>query len=357
MGRLAIGLIVTVMLALPPSAAATTFNVNAFLDTESDGVCDADCTVRDAVTTADGSDTILVPPGNHTVSLPGAPEDANASGDIDANSTDDPLTIRGTGPNPSSVTIDATGVGDRVFDLAEGGEFVFENFTIAGGSGVDGGGIRNGGPELVLSEVVLDGNTAPTTGGAILNGTTATTGSRITIVNSVLSDNRSLDGDGGAIRNQEDGRLAIIGTTLSGNRAEGVNGDGGAIYNEDAASLSVATSSLEQNDALADDFVGGGGAIYTQNSSTATVTDSVIAGNESANGGGGIFANNDTSLTVVDSVLSGNTALAPAAERGGGGIFAGNDSAVTILRSTLSGNSAFLGGGGICAPTTARSRS
>ncbi len=347
MRRLICGVVASVVLVMPSGAAATTFSVNAFLDTQSDGVCDGDCTVRDAVTTADGSDTILLPPGTHTVSLAGASEDANASGDIDANSADDPLTIKGTGPDPSAVTIDATGLGDRVFDLSTGAEFLIANLTITGGSGVDGGGIRNIGPELTLSEVVLDGNTAPATGGAILNGSTATAGSRVTIFNSILTDNRALAGDGGAIRNQDDGRLAIIGSSLDGNSAEGGSGDGGAIFNEDQASLTVATSRLEQNEAFADDFVGGGGGIYTQSSSTTTVSGSLIAGNESDNGGGGIYANNDTSLTVIDSVVAGNTALAPAAERGGGGIFAGNDSAVTILRSTLSGNSAVLGGGGV----------
>ena len=347
MRRLVPWLVAAVVLSLPSGAVASTFDVNTFLDTQSDGVCDADCTVRDAVTTADGSDTILLPPGTHTVSLAGAPEDANASGDIDANGADDPLTIKGTGPDPSAVTIDATGLGDRVFDLSTGAEFLIANLTITGGSGVDGGGIRNAGPELTLSEVVLDGNTAPSTGGAILNGTTATAGSRVTILDSVLTDNRALAGDGGAIRNQDDGRLAIIRSSLNGNSAEGGGGDGGAIFNEDQASLTVATSRIEQNEAFADDFVGGGGGIYTQNSSTTTVSDSLIVGNESDNGGGGIYANNDTSLTVIDSVVSGNTALAPAAERGGGGINAGNDSAVTILRSTLSGNSAAFGGGGV----------
>ena len=109
----------------------------------------------------------------------------------------------------------------------------------------------------------------------------------------------------------------------------------------------MATSRLEQNESFGDDFVDGGSAIYTQQESSATVTDSVIADNESGNGGGGIYANNNTTLTVIDSLVSGNNAVAPAADRGGGGISAGNDSVVTILRSTLSDNSAAFGGGGV----------
>ncbi len=331
---------------MPAQAAADTFTVNSFLDTQSDGACDTDCTVRDAVTSADGQDTILLPPGTHTISLPGAGEDANASGDLDADSDNDPLEIRGSGSSASAVVIDATGLGDRVFDLSGDGEFLIANLTVTGGSAADGGAIRNAGPELTLSEVVLDGNQAPSTGGAVLNGTAATSGSRMTILDSVLSDNRALAGDGGAIRNQDDGRLVIVDSSLSGNRAEGVNGDGGAIFNEDQASLAIATSRLQQNEAFADDFVGGGGAIYTQNSSSATVADSVIAGNQSGNAGGGVYANNDTSLTIIDSVVSDNAALG-VDNRGGGGIFGGNDSIVTIMRSTLSGNSAAVGGGGV----------
>ncbi len=348
MGRLVLGVVVVSALALPSPAAATDFNVNAPLDSDSDGACDADCTIRDAVTTADGDDTILVPPGTHTISLGPAGDDLNASGDIDLGDADNPLTIRGTGADPSDVVIDATGLGDRVFDLSGFGEFVIANLTITGGSASDGGGIRNAGPELTLSRVVLDGNQAPSSGGAILNGTGATSGTRMTILDSVLSDNRTLGGQGGgAIFNQDDGRLAIVGSTLSGNRAEGLSGDGGAIRNEDQASLTVATSRLEQNRSFGDDFVDGGGAIFTQNSSTTTVTDSVIADNQSDNGGGGIYANNDTSLTVIDSLVTGNDAVGTITDRGGGGIFGGNDSVVTILRTTLSGNSATFGGGGV----------
>lgn len=347
MRRLVLGLVAVMVLALPAGAAATTFNVNTLLDTQSDGVCDADCTLRDAVTTADGSDTILLPPGTHTVSLTGAPEDLNASGDIDANSANDPLTIRGTGPDPSGVVIDATGLGDRVFDLSGASSFVIANLTITGGSGADGAGIRNAGQTLTLSEVVLDGNTAPLIGGAILNGIAAPTGSRITILNSVLTDNRTLGGlGGGAIHNREDGRVAIFGSTLSGNRAEGLSADGGAVRSGDRGSLTIATSRLEQNEAFGDGPGDGGGAIFTQNSSTTTVSDSVIANNDSSDAGGGIYANNDTSLTVIDTAISGNTALSLFGTRGGGGIYASNDSAVTILRSTLSGNSAVFGGGG-----------
>jgi hypothetical protein len=341
-------LAVGALLALPASASATTFTVNAFLDTASDGGCDADCTLRDAVTTADGSDVIELPPGTHSITLPGAPEDANASGDIDANSGDGPLVIRGTGASPAAVTIDATGLGQRVFDLSAGADFLIENLTITGGSDTEGGGIRNIGPELTLSNVVLTGNVADE-GGAILNGGAATAGSRLTILGSTLSLNRTVDSPGGgAISNQNDARLTIAGSVLRDNRAETADGRGGAIFNEDAASATILASQVRGNESFGDDFVDGGGGVYTQEESSMTVTGSVIEDNISHNGGGGIFANNNTVLNVIETTVSNNNADEPAAERGGGGIFAGNDSAVTVLRSTVSGNSAAgIGGGGI----------
>ena len=348
MGRFAGLVIAVLMLVAPAQAAATTFNVNAFLDTASDGLCDGDCTLRDAVTTADGDDVILLPPGTHSVTLPGGPEDANASGDIDANDGDIPLVIRGTGANPAAVTVDAAGLGQRVFDLSGGGDFLIENLTITGGTDSEGGGIRNIGPELTLSNVVLTGNVADE-GGAILNGTAATIGSRVTIIDSTLSLNRSIDSPGGgAISNQEDGRLTILGSVLRDNRAESDDGEGGAIFNEESASATILASRVQGNESFGDNLVDGGGGLYTRQESTMTVIESTVHDNISHNGGGGIYANNNTVLNVIESTISDNHADEAAATHGGGGIFGGNDSAVTILRSTVSGNSAGpFGGGGI----------
>ena len=77
----------------------------------------------------------------------GRAEDANASGDIDTNGNDDPLTIRGTGAGPSSGHDRRDRAGrPGVRPRRAAAEFLIANLTITGGSGVDGGGIRNAAP-------------------------------------------------------------------------------------------------------------------------------------------------------------------------------------------------------------------
>jgi len=101
------------MLMLVMAAAATVFsmNVNAatfVVNTTSDtqdaapgnGTCadsGGQCSLRAAITEANalsGADTITVPAGTYTISLAGADEDANASGDFDITS---PVTLNGAG--------------------------------------------------------------------------------------------------------------------------------------------------------------------------------------------------------------------------------------------------------------------
>jgi CSLREA domain-containing protein len=126
-----------------------------------DGVCDAGggvCTLRAAIDETNASahlDLILVAPGvDPTLTLPGAAEDANATGDLDV--TDD-LTIVGSG-----ATVDAGGI-DRVVDH-HGGALVLEGLIIRGGrspSTENGGGIRSEAPgvtDLVLRSVTVAGN-------------------------------------------------------------------------------------------------------------------------------------------------------------------------------------------------------
>src|SRR2546422_522407 len=89
------------------SASAATFTVTKTADT-ADGTCDTDCSLREAISAANaaaGSDTITLPAGTYTLTIAGANEFANASGDL--NSTGD-LTINGAGADVT--VIDANGI-------------------------------------------------------------------------------------------------------------------------------------------------------------------------------------------------------------------------------------------------------
>ncbi len=78
---------------------AATLTVTKGADTN-DGVCDADCSLREAIGAANaafGADTVELPAGTYTLNLAGAGEDA--TGDLDI--TGD-LTINGAGAAATS---------------------------------------------------------------------------------------------------------------------------------------------------------------------------------------------------------------------------------------------------------------
>src|SRR5437660_359344 len=101
--------------ALLPAAQAATFTVDSTLDAvdahPGDGVCATAtnvCTLRAAIQEANalaGADTINVPAGMYTLSIPGSFEDEAATGDLDI--TDD-LTLIGAGAR--STIIDGGGL-------------------------------------------------------------------------------------------------------------------------------------------------------------------------------------------------------------------------------------------------------
>src|SRR6186713_823446 len=75
---------------------AATFVVTKTADT-ADGACDADCSLREAITAANaaaGADVITLPAGTYTLTITGTNEDLNADGDLDITT---PMTINGAG--------------------------------------------------------------------------------------------------------------------------------------------------------------------------------------------------------------------------------------------------------------------
>src|SRR3989344_6403271 len=103
-------MVVMFMFATP--AFAATFTVTKTADTN-DGVCDADCSLREAIGAANalpGADVITLPAGTYTLSIAGTGEDLNATGDLDI--TGD-LTINGAG---DTTIIDGAAI-DRVLTV------------------------------------------------------------------------------------------------------------------------------------------------------------------------------------------------------------------------------------------------
>ena len=145
-----------------PHSSAATFTVTKTADT-ADGTCDADCSLREAITAANSladADVIDVPAGTYTLSIPGAFDNSNATGDLDIGSG---LTLNGAG---SANTIIDGGALDRVFDI---GQFfvsdssfhaTISGVTVRNGSASFGGaGITSGGGATVTVTTTLTNST------------------------------------------------------------------------------------------------------------------------------------------------------------------------------------------------------
>lgn len=118
---------------------------------------------------------------------------------------------------------------------------------------------------------------------------------KLTVIDSYLTGNISSDGDGGAIVNQVNGSLKVIGSTIANNTADRW---GGGISN--LGSLSLVNSTISGNTAAL------GGGIYNRaDLGTVTITSSTITGN-SANLAGGMRALGTEH--VISSIIAGNSA-------------------------------------------------
>ena len=108
----------------PVALAAASLTVDTFEDTFDGSCTDGDCSLRDAVSSVDAGGTVRLPPGFYALDLAGA---GGRRGDIDL---DRPVTIVGIGE--TGTFLDASGLGDRVFDVTA--DATLRHLTLLGGS-------------------------------------------------------------------------------------------------------------------------------------------------------------------------------------------------------------------------------
>jgi len=202
-----------------------------------------------------------------------------------------------------------------------------------------GGGIYNFGI-MTLTACIVKENSARTdtgsaSGGGIVNGSENSalpgTGS-LTLINCTVFDNTALNY--GGIWNM--GKLTLQSSSVVGNSA--TNGNAGGIFNNQNGKVTIINSKISGNTSFGGVYLSHGGGIYSYGG-TISIENSAVSNNHSDDVGGGISTSVDATLEVSNSTISGNSCN----DRGGGiSSFGGQ---ATITNSTLSGNNSFQGGG------------
>jgi len=302
-------LLILLIVLLPASPFATTFPVTKTADTN-DGVCDPDCSLREAIDAANtnpGADDVPVPAGLYLLTL----------GQLTI--TDD---VSIAGADQATTIIDGNvNLPGRVFEIQSDTVVEISSVTIQNG----------GSPDYQYDPLLI--------GGGILNS------GDLALTDTTVRRNRATDflfqGIGGGIFN-DTGTLSLYNTTVSGN---GVAGDGGGIFNR-SGTVNLTDSTVMSNGA------GSAGGIF--NGGILTLTNSTVSGNgaitDAFDGiGGGIWNRGD--MTLTNSTVSGNQAgyydFPYLATGTGGGILNSGAGTARMINSTVTGNRAYESGGGI----------
>jgi CSLREA domain-containing protein len=264
-------------------AQATVWVVTKTQDTD-DGVCDADCSLREAVDVAISGDTIWFS------SLFTSPQTLTLTNGVIGLNED--LTI--DGPGADLLTIDGNNGApfQHVFFIESWATATLSEMTLTN-SGVNMfSSIGNTGT-LTVERCSLSGNLSAA---AILNLGTAT------IDSTTVSENNGVNG--GGIENY--GVLTLTNSTVSNNHADFIfQGGSGGIYSE-GESLTITNSTISGN--LKSGANDNGGGIWTNNQTT--ITASTIANNEVTLAGfsnaSGVFAEGPAIVTVRNTIIAAN---------------------------------------------------
>jgi len=270
------------LLFIPLAASALDIVVTKTTDSL-DGVCNTDCSLREAVVLANatpGVHRIQLGNGTYRLSLPTPidpiygsfilEEDANQNGDLDIASE---LEIAGLGSDRTQIDGNRN---DRLFEVLSGAKLSLRRLALFNGvASVSGGGVENNG-DLRLHQVRMHDN----------------------LVSYMLADGR-----GGAIANL--GTLAVYSSQFDHNTAHLLdNAYGGALFNADT--LLVRDSLFQSNvtKTRSQDTVGVGGALF--NIGTADVARSAFLGGHWADGPGSAIRNDGNgALKLTNITVSG----------------------------------------------------
>lgn len=268
------------MAVAPAAASAATFTVTKTADTN-DGACaPTNCSLRDAISAANalgGTNSITLPAGHYSLSIPGTAETANATGDLDVAASTN-LNITGVGAR--TTIIDGAGI-DRVFQVLNGATLNMSGVTVTGGvvhtTGSDyaGGGIEGDhASTIALSDVSVSGNQAEHGGGIWIDGALDLT--RVLVSNNTALPLTAQAGEGGGINTIGSAHSTLTDVTITGNQAQqgftaGSDGGGATLYNATLVNVTIAGNSITASSH------GEGGGL--ESDSSVTVANTIVAGN------------------------------------------------------------------------------
>ncbi len=289
------------VLCLSQVCFSATYTVTKIADTN-DGVCDVDCSLREAVAAA------IATADNDTIQFSAL---FNQAQTITLSGTDIIITGNGmltiNGPGANFLTISGNNA-SRVFTNQIIGAVQavtnISNLRVTGGNGVStvntgrAGGIYNNGSILTLTNVVVTGNSAANGGGLNNAGNGI-----VTLINCTVSSN-SATGAGGGMQNFSGSSLNIIGSTFSGNTSNSTLTGGGAIQAN--GTLNIANSTFSGNTAQ-----GGDGGAFYYNGQGLNMNNATIANNTASTGAGGLHKSTATlNASVRNTIIAGNTGAA-----------------------------------------------
>ncbi|HEX3122996.1 MAG TPA: choice-of-anchor Q domain-containing protein [Rhodanobacteraceae bacterium] len=229
-----------------------------------DGVCDGTCTLRDAITTANGNGA--TPDDIFFGSLFDTAQTVNLTGALPDLVTD--MTINGPGADLLTVRRD-TGGAYRILAVGAAATAHVSGMTVTNGSSDNYAGILNQGALHLVASAVT-GSTASITGGGVSSiGTGALLFDRVTV-----SGNTAANGAGVFVEN---GLGSLRNCTISGNTATALAG--GVLV---AGNAGTSTSMVLIDCTVAKNTGPGGGGIYVKDQggpAAAQLLNTILAGN------------------------------------------------------------------------------
>ncbi|TFH34207.1 MAG: CSLREA domain-containing protein, partial [Anaerolineales bacterium] len=289
-----------------------------------DGVCSAtDCSLREAVDNANacpGGQTINLPAGHYPLTIAGADEDANATGDLDI--TDDLFIMGEAAPSISGEDQ------DRIFEVFSPAIVDLERLILINGRAQLGGAVHNHSTLNITFGSIHDniaavppGGAGGSSGGGIFNGAGTLNLSRTQIFGNTADE-------GGGIHNFATATLVANDVLLQGNVATDM---AGGLWNNFAASAELNDVELRDNEAAHH-----GAGIYSDGHLEANRI--TLVENVAGLSGGGLWVGPDGESFLYDAWFTNNNASA------GGGVF--NQGLTHLYRSSVNNNTAFGGLGG-----------